>query len=296
MINVEPILDIIETALWTGALKGEKPLSVILIAGVGSGKSAILGKSYKAPKVVEEVHDKKGKNGKIRQERVQTVTQIGTVLYTTDSTPYTLYHKYGDLLRSNKVRHIVIPDFLSILTKNKEAMPDTIRFYNSLIEEGICRIESRYSDFVTEVPVQIGLITAVSAQDYEVRHKTQNWGAMGFLSRVLPVSYRYTNNTKEAILHSTFLREYQHEINFELAFPEEPVYVELPLKYEKPITDLASNIKDPTDEVGARRQKQLMAFVMGDALRKGRTVVNSEDVDKLLGYAEFFNADCKKEL
>lgn len=296
MIKVEPILDIVETTLWTGSLKGEKPLSAILISGVGSGKTAILGKSYKAPKVVEEVREKKGKNGNVRKERVQTVTQIGTVLYTTDSTPYTIYHKYGDLLRSNKVRHIVIPDFLSILTKNKEAMPDTIRFYNSLIEEGICRIESRYSDFITEVPVQIGLITAVSAQDYEVRHKTQNWGAMGFLSRVLPVSYRYTNSTKQEIMHSTFLREYQNEINFELNFPDELIYVGLPLKYEKPITDLANSIKDPTDEVGARRQKQLMAFVMGDALKHGRTVVNDTDVDRLLGYARFFNADCITEL
>lgn len=296
MINVEPILDIIETALWTGALKDEKPLSAILVAGVGSGKSAILGKSYKAPKVRQKVEKKKQKDGSVKEERTQIVTQIGSVLYTTDSTPYTLYHKYGDLLRSNKVRHIVIPDFLSILTKNKEAMPDTIRFYNSLIEEGICRIESRYSDFITEMPVQIGLITAVSSQDYQVRHKTQNWGAMGFLSRVLPVSYCYTNDTKADILHSTFLREYHHEITFELDFPDEQIYVDLPIKYEEPITELANQIKDETDEVGARRQKQLMTFVMGDALKRGRTVVNDDDVDRLMEYTKFFNCDCRTEL
>ncbi len=296
MIKVEPILDIIETSLWTGIIKDEKPLSVILIAGVGSGKSAILGKSYKAPKIKEEWHNVKGRDGNTSKERTQTVTQIGTVLYTTDSTPYTLYHKYGDLLRSNKVKHIVIPDFLSILTKNKEAMPDTIRFYNSLIEEGIFRIESRYSDFVTEVPVQVGLITAVSSQDYDIRRKTQNWGAMGFLSRVLPVSYSYTNSTKGQIMHSTFLREYHTEVNFELKFPDKPIYVDLPLKYEKRITKLANSIKDTTDEVGARRQKQLMTFVMGTALKHGRDVVNDEDVDILMGYSRFFNSECETEL
>lgn len=296
MIKVEPILDIIETALWTGILKDEKPLSVILIAGVGSGKSAILGKSYKAPKIKEEWHKKKGRDGTVTQERTQQVTQIGTVLYTTDSTPYTIYHKYGDLLKSNKVKHIVIPDFLSILTKNKEAMPDTIRFYNSLIEEGIFRIESRYSDFVTEVPVQVGLITAVSSQDYDIRRKTQNWGAMGFLSRVLPASYCYTNDTKGQILHSTFLREYHSEVNFELEFPDKPIYVDLPVKYEKRITELANTIKDPTDEVGARRQKQLMTFVMGDALKNKRDIVTDEDVDRLMEYSKYFNSECKTEL
>lgn len=296
MIKVEPILDIIETILWTSMIKDEKPASAILIAGVGFGKSAILEKSYKAPKVKEEWRDIKGKDGAITKAKTQTVTQIGTVLYTTDSTPYTLYHKYGDLLKSGKIKHIVIPDFLSILTKNKEAMPDTIRFYNSLIEEGIFRIESRYSDFVTEVPVQVGLITAVSSQDYDIRRKTQNWGAMGFLSRVLPVSYSYTNNTKGKILHSTFLREYHSEVNFVLKFPDKQISVDLPLKFEKPITKLANNIKDATDEVGARRQKQLMTFLMGTALKQGRDIVNAEDVEILMKYSKFFNSDCTAEL
>lgn len=296
MINVEPILDIIETTLWTGALKNEKPLSIILVATVGAGKTEMLRKSYKPPQIEESWKDKKDRKGNPMKERVQTVKQVGTVLYTTDSTPYTLYHKYGDILKSGQVKHIVIPDFLSILTKNKEAMPDTIRFYNSLIEEGICRIESRYSDFITEVPVRIGLITAVSLQDYEARSKSQRWGALGFLSRVLPVSFSYTNNTKEKIMKSTFLREYHNEVNFELNMPESPIYVDLPKEFEQPLTELAEDIKDPSDEVGARRLKQIMTFVMAYALKQGRDVVKEEDIEKIEEYSEFFNPSCEAEL
>lgn len=296
MINVTPILDIIETTLWTGALAQEKPLSALLIAGVGEGKTEMLMKAYKAPNIKEEYHNVKSKSGKVEKQKTSIVTQIGSVLVTGDITPFTLYHKYGDLLKSNQIKHIVIPDFLSILTKNKEAMPDTVRFYNALIEEGICRIESKYADFVTEMPVKIGLLTAISAQDYEVRSKSQNWGALGFLSRVLPVSFHYSNGTKEEIRRATFLREYHNEVKFELNLPKNPVYVEIPDRYLEPIVKMATELKDPTDAVGARREKQLMTFLMAYALKSGRDIVSQEDINRLIEYSQYFNTDCKAEL
>jgi len=294
MIDVELILGILETALWTAALKDEKPLSLMLIASVGDGKSEMLRKAYKPPKIKAEWKETKGKDGKTTNRKLQQqVEHIGSVLYTTDTTPYTLYHKWGELLKSGQIKHIVIPDFLSVLTKGKDAMPDTVRFYNSLIEEGILRIESRYSDFITEVPVQIGLITAVSLQDYKERSRTQKWGALGFLSRVLPVSFKYSEDTKKRILHSTFLKEYHNEGKFALAFPDTPVSVELPSVYEEQVLKLANVLKDPSDKTGARRLKQLMAFVMADALKHGRDIVRDEDLERLWQYSRFFNPQCK---
>jgi hypothetical protein len=60
MIKVKPILDIVETALWTGALANEKPLSILLIASVGNGKSEILRKSYRPPKIIIETEEELG--------------------------------------------------------------------------------------------------------------------------------------------------------------------------------------------------------------------------------------------
>lgn len=294
MIKVEPILDILETGLWTGKLAKEKPLSILLIASVGDGKSEALRKAYTPPNIRTEWA--KGKDGGVTGEKIQIVTQVGTVLYTTDTTPYILHNKYGDILKSGQVKHIVIPDFLSILTKGKDAMPDTIRFYNALIEEGICRIESKKSDFVVTVPVQIGLITAVSSQDYVDRSQQQKWGNFGFISRILPVSYRYTEESKVQIRRSAYLREYHNEQPFELNFPAEQVYVELPPKYLHKVDRLANDLKDTTDDAGARRMKQLTTFVMGYTLKKGRDIVSDEDIEALLYYAKFFNAKCTVEL
>lgn len=296
MIGLDPILDILEIGFWTGVLADEKPLSIILIAKVGDGKSEALKKSYKAPEIKETWREQRTKDGGTKKVRTQIVKQIGSVLYTVDTTPFILYSKYGEYLKSGQIKHIVIPDFLSILTKSKEAMPDTIRFYNSLIEEGICRIESRYSDFVTTMPVQIGLITAVSYEDYVQRSKSQNWGAMGFLSRVLQVSWKYKENTKSKIRHFTFLREYHKEKPFDLNFPAQPISIDLPEKYEKTIEQVVLKVKDPTDDTGARRQKQVQSFLMGRAARAGRTKVDDSDIHTMLDYSKFFNPECKAEL
>lgn len=304
MLKVEPILDIIETTLWSGKLANEKPLSIMLIASVGDGKSEMLRKAYKAPKITTEwiaLLDKNGepivgKDNKPKMVREQEVEHIGSVLYTTDTTPFVLHHRYGNLLTSGQIKHIVIPDFLSILTKSRDTMPDTIRFYNCLIEEGIIRIESRFSDFIVEKPVQIGLITAVSKQDYDTRSQAQGWGALGFVSRILPVSYSYSLASKKTILTSVFLREYHNETSFKLDLPTQPVDVELPKEFLSAVTNLAYKIKDATDALGARRLKQVMTFLMAIALKNGRDIVKKEDIDKVIEYQKFFNSDCKVEL
>lgn len=293
MIAVDKILDIVKTTIYSGSLKNEKPLSVILIASVGGGKSEILRKTYTPPKVTPfmvEVDDKKNKGKKYSEER-NHVEQIGSVFYTTDSTPYTLYSRYSKLLRSGQIKHIVIPDLLSILTKSKDVMPDTIRFYNCLIEEGIYRIESKNSNFVVETPVQIGLISAVSQQDFAVRSQTQAWGALGFLSRVLPVSWSYLPSTGTQILDSIFRHEYHHEEPFNLTLPG-PTLVTIDEKYMPDIEAMALELKDDSDDLGARRMKQLMTFLMSTALMNKRDYVTDYDFDKLIEYKIFFNDKC----
>lgn len=292
MIKLDSVLDIVESAIWTGVIADEKPLSIMLIASVGSGKSEVLRKTYKPPKIVEvwtENTDKDG--GKHKEVRIE-VSHIGSVLYTTDTTPYTLYHRYGELLKSGQIKHIVIPDFLTILTKSIDVMPATVGFYNSLIEEGICRIESKHSDFITDIPVKIGLITAVSYQDYVERSRKQNWGAMGFLSRVLPVSFRYSNDTKGEILASTFLRQYRDERDFDLKLPTTPIAVRIPEEYKESVIKFSYSLRDISDEVGARRLRQIMSLMMGNALKNGRDVVTQEDVDKIQSYEKFFSNEC----
>jgi hypothetical protein len=110
------------------------------------------------------------------------------------------------------------------------------------------------------------------------------------------VSFHYSNGTKEEIRRATFLRAYHNEVKFELNLPHPPVYVEIPNEFEEIVITLANELKDPTDAVGARREKQLMTFVMACALKDGREIVNQGDMDKLVTYSQFFNTECIAEL
>ena len=286
MIGVDQLLRVLEVAVWSGALQGERPLSVMIIAPVGSGKTTMLKKTHRRG-AIEKITV--GKGDKAREIEVRRIA--GSVLYTTNTTPHVLITRYGWLLKSGQIKHIAIPDFLNILNLPRYVYANTLNFYNSLIEEGIMSIESRDTHFVTEVPVNIGLLTAVAKQDYDLR--TNEWAHMGFLSRILPVSFSYNDNTAKAIRQSIKRRDYMKEIeSFNINLPSDPQYVTLPETLADDIEKVALDIRDANDPLGARPQKQLQVFCMALALSKGRKTVNESDIALLYDYKKYFNTRC----
>lgn len=288
MIAVDDIEDMLQIAIYSGKLAPpEKPLSLIIIAPVGCGKTSMIKKTHKKGRTKKVKVPGRRKN----EERETEVRQIvGSVLYTTNVTPYILYTRYGTLLKSGQIHHIAIPDFISVLGQPKPILEGHVKFYNSLVEEGVLSIESRDGSFISEVSVTIGLITAIAQEDFDNRKKT--WGAIGFLSRLLPVSYDYANPTAQRIRDKTKIKDYLNEIeSFDINLPE-ATFVNLPLNYANDIEQVMMRCKDPKDKLGVRRQKQLQVFCMANALMNGRDAVNQDDVDKLVKYGKYFNTDC----
>lgn len=289
MIGLSDIEDIIRVTVWSGAIEGELPLSIVLIGNPGTGKSSIIKKTYRQPPPPKEI-EVPGKKGGVRTIYIRQVS--GSVLYTTNTTPYYLYTKFGDLLKKGQIKHIAMPDFLNILNQPKYILSSHITFYNSLIEEGVLAIESRDGQFISEEPVKVGLITAIAKKDYD--RKKDDWAAIGFTSRLLPVSYRYSLDTAQKIRDSIKMKDYLQEKSFEIKLPpEKSIY--LPRSFADDIEKVAWEVKDPNDEVGARRQKQLQTFCMANAYMNGRDEVTRSDIKKLQGYKKFFNWDCSAE-
>lgn len=285
MIGVEHLTDILRIAVYSGALKGERPLSVYFITSVGGGKTEMLSRTQ-GKSSVKKVTIGRGKNARV--EEVRQIT--GSVLYTTNTTPYKLYTRYGDILKSGQIKHIVIPDFLTVLNLPPYQMSGVVSFYNSLIEEGVISIESRDSSFVAEMPVCVGLLTGIAKQDFNKRRSQM--AAMGFLSRALPVSWAYSDSTKDAILNSIATKEYLLDTNrFNITLPTSQL-IDIPEKWTAFIRGVAENTKDPFDELGARRLKQLQVFCMANALMEGRQEVAGDDIKKLKQYERYFNYDC----
>lgn len=289
MIGLDDIEDIIQIAVYSGALKDEKPLSVVLISNYGTGKSSVIRKTYRQPPPPKPIQTGIGKNKKV----IYTRQVSGSVLYTTNTTPYYLYTKFGDALKSGQIKHIAMPDFLNILNQPKYILQSHLTFYNSVIEEGILAIESRDGQFITEMPITVGLITAIARRDYIKRQ--DDFTGIGFLTRILPISYSYKPDTKQRILDSAKVKDYLAEKNFEIELPPEET-IELPLNFANLIEPIAIRTKHPTDEVGVRRLRQLQVFCMANALRDGRDSVGWEDILKLQEYEKYFHYDCKAEI
>ena len=258
MIGVEDLQKIIEAVLFTGYIKGERPLSLLLIAKVGFGKSQLLNR--------------------------YSISSDG-VYYATDITPYALHKTHQNELKSGKIKHIIIPDLLNALNKPKEQAEAFITFFNALIEEGIAKVESRSSDFVIRFPVSIGLITAIAQQDYDRRrHK---WATMGFLSRNIIVRYGYSQTTINKIIKSIILREYREDHPVKMEMWNAPQEVTFPIEIGVKIYKIAEKVKDPSDTMGGRKLKQLQRFAMGLALRDHRLEVNNDDYTELERLSEF---------
>jgi len=256
MINTGDLEKILATTFATGWIKNEQPLSLLIIAKVGFGKSAL----------------------------VARFALNDGIFYTNDSTVYSLHKLHGEDLKTGKIKHIVIPDLLNALNKQKEQAGAFITFMNSLIEEGISRVESRDSHFSINYPVRVGLVTCIAAQDY-IKRRDQ-WSAVGFLSRLLPIRFRYSKSTIEAILDSIVLRQYHGDRPTRLNFSKF-MEIDLPVKIGNDIKQIAKVTKDPEDELAGRRLKQLQVFSMGLAMLAGRDQVNRDDLIELARLSPF---------
>lgn len=273
MINLESIGKIIELALWSAYIKGEQPVSVLITSQVEAGKTELLLKYA----------DNKG------------------CLVLTDATAYGIMQDYGDKIAKKKIRHIIIPDLIKPMSRGKDTVHGFVAFLNSLIEEGVLSI-STYAQTVGVqnnsnqklTPVKCGLITTM-AKDVllDGRH---HWTKVGFMSRLVPVSYEYNISTKMSIHESIAARDYHSESKVKVDFPKEDAAVTLPIELAEVLKNLAIGLAgsvkyNPEKVYGFRLQKNLQRLAMAHALSQGRTTVNESDVAVIKGLSKYLNLD-----
>lgn len=267
MIKVEQLEKIIKVALFSGRIANERPLSILIVATVGAGKSELL----------SEFSEK----------------YVDTVLYATDITAFALHHKHGKRLRRGEIKHIIIPDLLTPLNKQKEQADHFITFMNGIIEEGIARVESQKSNFVVDVPVKCGLITSLATKELQLRK--DKWASVGFLSRMLPISYAYKQETVLKIFNYITDRKYLMENPNILNLPVDTNVI-LPKEISEACIPLAELLKDENDEYGFRRLKQIQVFLMGHALMCKRFIVEDQDLNAFIDIADFVGFECRARI
>ena len=120
---------------------------------------------------------------------------------------------------------------------------------------------------------------------------------MGFMSRMLPVSYDYGVNAQIDIHHSIARREYLGTGTIRLDLPKEDLEVSLELAEAEELVNLTALLKglnaknSPESVYGFRLQKQLQRLAMANAIRDKRDIVTQSDVDYIRSLASCINLE-----
>lgn len=259
IVELDALEKTVKAVLFSGYVKDEKPLSLLIVAKPESAKTAIL-KKFRGNKGIE---------------------------YLTDCTAYGLTQQILPKIESGQVKHILIADMITPLSKSTKTRKSFIAFLNNLIEEGVAKIASYVS--VREKEVSCGLITAITEE--ELRDGRHDWAKMGFLSRMFLFSYSYSISVVHKIYDSLTNDKSALGENVGLNFPSEPVDVVLSEDIAKQLVPISMRIGQSMRLYGFRFFLNSKTLLKALALLKGRKEVTIEELEEFLELSNHFNWD-----
>jgi hypothetical protein len=247
MIKTEELKEIIRTIIYTAFIKGEKPVSSIFIADKGSGKTEIL-KQFENIKGIKVLSD---------------VTYLGLL----------------ELLEKDKtIKFIIIPDFLKLVMKSKSTRENILSFLNILVEEGVQSINFPQRYFNLEGR-QVGLLTATTSDSFFLNQK--EWDSIGFISRLLTISYSYSQQTKCEVKEYIKKRDYLKRMIIKKdILPKNKIDIYL----DPELIDILLE-----KDIDFRRQKQLQNLVMARSIMNKRKAVNNKDIEDVIKMKKYIN-------
>lgn len=272
LFKLEPLQEVIETALWTGQVTGDIPVSLMLIGPSGVAKSKMLN-SYREPQI----------------HITDNLSSMGIWDIVSNDPKFEL-------------RFILIPDINPTLSRRPSTAQATVSNLLSLTADGTVRVDDgRREKKCTHPPM--GLVTSCTPEVYE-KHARQ-WFALGLRRRIIPIFYGYSYGTKvelqtltkEGKIHST------PPVTIPLKFkpkPARPILTgEEANGIEKHSVTFAMNLGKLSfieDKIKKWQIKEvvpisphvtLRTLALAHALRRNSTHVQKEDVDFLTRFIEF---------
>lgn len=243
-------------------VKNGRPVSMLIIADVEAGKSEILKKLSKIP----------------------------SCLYITSFTRYGLLQEFRHEIEMKEIRTIVVPDLIQLIDSvNPNLQSNIITFLNAFVEEGIRVISTYNTQFKSKDDIRINLIGAIPKMVFFDKRRLKRWQSMGFISRMLPVSYSYDQEVTAKIFDYVTNRQYIKEDDIQLKLEDKDVVLipELAKKF-LPLTEV---IAKRTETYGFRFQRGLQELACARALLKGRTEVIEDDIKRITELATWCNLE-----
>lgn len=258
LINLNEVVDIITAAVFTGMLKGEKPVSVCLIAEAESAKSQalLLFKNLESLKFLSDL------------------TSKGISSFKSD-------------IESGKIRHLVILDLVRVVSHGRNVTDRTIQLLASLMEEGQADLADGGGLESWKGLPNVGVLMSITPSYF--RSKRGSWRSSGFLSRFLPVYYDYTADTITEV-HDRIMNGHRLPDAAKVKAPA-PKRIAIESDEAEAIMILARDKTGLDSPYGFRYHRQIRTLCLARALVCGRRKVSPEDVMTIARWSRFFQTN-----
>lgn len=252
MVGLEQVIDLVTAVLWSGQVEGERPLSLILVAPPGSGKTSVL-----------------------------ELVECETAKFFSDFTSREVKSALGE---NASLTHLMLGDFLSLFGHSKGTVKLSINLVSRLTGDTI-----RQKPWTGEEikPKKMGLITAIPPDDLNKREIRSHVRSGGFASRFIMAKYNYSQEAIEK--GHKFIREgkYRSAKPFEIQIKQGSILVEVPLKIAMQLDALSRQIKN--DPIGFRAHHHIRTLACSIARMHARNVVTEKDYEQVVKFADFFS-------
>jgi hypothetical protein len=251
LYQLNALNDFLRLLVWTGQLADERPVSAIVIAPAGTGKTTLL--------------------ESVKCEQAEFVGDL-------TSRPISTLVKGSD-----KITHILLGDMLSIFGHKTATVKLTMRLISQMTGEKLL-----HDPFTGESikPRSLGLITAIPPKDYAKEKKRIEDG--GFLTRFIEIRYSYKTSTIAAIHRWIQQNKYTEPVKpFFLAMPGQQV-ITINKELSDEIKDFGLSLKH--DPIGFRIHRHLRALVKASARRNNLPVARHQDLEIVKSYCDFFSS------
>jgi hypothetical protein len=257
LVQLDALERTVEATLYSAYVKDEKPLSLLIVAKPESAKTLVL-KRYR---------ENKG------------------IVYLTDCTAYGLTRDILPKVTSGEIKHILVADLITPLSKSAKTRQSLVAFLNNLIEEGVAKMTTYAT--VWDKEVRCGLLSAIT--DDALQDGRHEWAKMGFLSRMFIFSYTYPISAVYKIFDSLIGDKGGIDEKIHLKFPSQPKNVVLPKPIAKKLIPISMKVGESMKLHGFRFFLNTRTMLKSLALLNGRTTVTNREFEEFLELSRYLN-------
>lgn len=261
LFRMEPILAILEAALFTAFVEDSRRVSVCLVAPPEAGKTQAMLHFEKFP---------------------------GVKVFA-DMTAKPLEDLRG-LIKEGKISHLILTDLVAISAHNKRTAALLYSRLSALMEEGLRATADaggikEWIDQHGEAPT-LGLVAGITTD--LMKDQRSYWSKTGFLSRFIPVCYGHSVTTQTAV--RAMMLENGKKIHQSHATPPKKVVpVLMSEEHKEEIKRLGQVYSTMNKTYGYRFVGQLFGLMRGRALSMGRTKTTDDDLEFLWYVQQYAN-------